>query len=116
MSVRTISPARAVRYAMGEAVVVTRIPETCARGRIAWRIKGVRLCSGPSGGCSSAGRAPGSHPGGQGFEPPQLHLVHHTDPPSQVSETRIVSHAVKHGVGGEVHEPRIALPIRELQP
>src|SRR5437016_14506422 len=24
-------------------------------------------------GCSSAGRAPGSHPGGQGFEPPQLH-------------------------------------------
>src|SRR6266705_1344311 len=26
-------------------------------------------------GCSSAGRAPGSHPGGQGFEPPQLHYV-----------------------------------------
>src|SRR6266545_6729317 len=26
-------------------------------------------------GCSSAGRAPGSHPGGQGFEPPQLHLA-----------------------------------------
>src|SRR5690349_22087930 len=25
-------------------------------------------------GCSSAGRAPGSHPGGQGFEPPQLHM------------------------------------------
>src|SRR5881409_3100843 len=25
-------------------------------------------------GCSSAGTAPGSHPGGQGFEPPQLHL------------------------------------------
>ncbi len=24
-------------------------------------------------GCSSVGRAPGSHPGGQGFEPPQLH-------------------------------------------
>ena len=24
-------------------------------------------------GCSSAGRAPGSHPGGQGFESPQLH-------------------------------------------
>ena len=27
-----------------------------------------------AGGCSSAGRAPGSHPGGQGFEPPQLHV------------------------------------------
>src|SRR5213075_2708746 len=33
------------------------------------------LSSAPARGCSSAGRAPGSHPGGQGFEPPQLHCT-----------------------------------------
>src|SRR2546425_13214219 len=33
------------------------------------------LSSASARGCSSAGRAPGSHPGGQGFEPPQLHLT-----------------------------------------
>src|SRR5213593_1314415 len=112
MSVRTMRPVRAV-WAMGDSVDV--IP--CVPGSVAWRIKGARLCSGPSRGCSSAGIAPGSHPGGQGFEPPQLHcLVHHTDAPSQISEAGIVTHSVKHRVRGEVNEPRITLPIRELQP
>ena len=32
-----------------------------------------RPVPGRAGGCSSVGRAPGSHPGGQGFESPQLH-------------------------------------------
>src|SRR5881628_356061 len=36
------------------------------------------LSSASARGCSSAGRAPGSHPGGQGFEPPQLHCVYFT--------------------------------------
>ncbi len=55
--------------------------------RFAWSVGEPRLClrgcpsSGPllsspsRRGCSSAGRAPGSHPGGQGFEPPQLHFL-----------------------------------------
>src|SRR3989475_8931807 len=33
------------------------------------------LSSASARGCSSAGRAPGSHPGGQGVEPPQLHCT-----------------------------------------
>src|SRR6185436_19319650 len=48
-----------------------------AEGEVELSHGGVKLAAGgllcTPRGCSSAGRAPGSHPGGQGFEPPQLH-------------------------------------------
>src|SRR5205823_14337476 len=48
------------------AVLTERVTSGCRRGVGGCSFRALR-------GCSSAGRAPGSHPGGQGFEPPQLH-------------------------------------------
>src|SRR5882762_8375938 len=69
---------------MGDNMAAERQRAPCRPCRPAYRRAAVRfggvagagvpiLSSRSARGCSSAGRAPGSHPGGQGFEPPQLH-------------------------------------------